>query len=278
MNQAADAALLKLSREHSLAEERIAMLSASANAANKEKKELSTQLRSIERALSNAVAEFEQERTRLATAYEDKIADLSLEGQGLKRLVQSKSKEIAYLKHLGRGILDARGEIERFLLESISDVKAEALIRKKAEEAAFRHSAAVGGSRTGSKGGTVILPSLSKASSASGLLGHQSKAESPAASQPAAPKVDLNDLSLAEREKVLRVLFSKINRASKPSHMRGEMAGDAAASRRERDDVHLADVDAEDEESKRSEFEREDDAEGSVLEGLAALGGRAAFA
>jgi hypothetical protein len=118
---------------------------------------------------------------KLARLVEDKDKEL----KKLKQAIKIKSDENSQLRSLSQMILDQRSEIEQFFIESLEEAKAECYKRKKEAE------------RKGN-----YFPSLSKK--------YDEKVSS------GAKNIDIKDLSSEDKEKVLRLLFAKINENYKP--------------------------------------------------------------
>ena len=100
--------------------------------------------------------------------------------------------ELRKVRGISREIVQQRAEVEQFFLEALEQIKEE--IRKKMQEERRLnrynpHAAAAGEQRS--------------------AIQNDSKSY--------ADKVDLNDLDWEDRERVLRLLFSKINAGVHPS-------------------------------------------------------------
>ena len=118
----------------------------------------------------------------------------------LKEDSRQKSKELKMLKSLSNVIIEQRSDIEQFFLEALEQIKEE--IRKKmTEEKKLKRFKLPGDSI----GGTA------------GSVGHTTGG-SQDQTKSYADKVDLNDLDWEDRERVLRLLFSKINAGVHPSN------------------------------------------------------------
>lgn len=166
---------------------------------NKKIKMLKSKIQILEKSLSQIVQDFEKEKTLLKKQNEDMLKGQENELSMLKEETRQKNKELKMLKSLSNVIIDQRSDIEQFFLEALEQIKEE--IRKKmAEEKRLKRFRAPGESI----GGTV------------GSLGQTGASHDQTKSY--ADKVDLNDLDWEDRERVLRLLFSKINAGVHPSH------------------------------------------------------------
>ena len=113
------------------------------------------------------------------------VEDKDKEIKKLRTVLKVKSEENSQLKSLSQMILDQRSEIEQFFIESLEEAKAECYKKKKEAE------------RKGN-----YFPNLSKKYDEKITIG--------------AKNMDIKDLSPEDKERVLRLLFSKINENYKP--------------------------------------------------------------
>ena len=196
----------KLRREVALNEQSVKEYAKQGFRQSKEIKELSARVKSLERTLSQSVQNFEREKDAIAKEDMRKIAEVELDSQGLRQLVRLKTKEVSHMKRLAAIILQKRNEVETFLLDSIEFVKAEIGRRRAEEERSMPRSRG-------------RLPALN-ASKPSNL---------PASAE---EHIDIRDLTWDDRERVLRLLFAKINNSAPfpqmpPHPLSDEGRGDA---------------------------------------------------
>ena len=109
-----------------------------------------------------------------------------------------KNKELRNVRALAQVILDQRSEVEQFFLEALEQIKEEIRKKNAIEKKQKKSVSMPGGSQIGPGG----VPTSNQQSMDGGREGAQ-KALS--------DKVDLNDLEWEDRERVLRLLFSKMN-------------------------------------------------------------------
>ena len=178
----------KLKREVQLNEQSVKEYAKQGFRQSREIKELGGKVKTLERSLGTTTREHEKEKQGLVATDRRKIAEMELDGQGLRQLVRMKTKELASVKKLAAIVLHKRNEVETFLLESIEQVKAE-IGRQRAEEERLLPR--------GSRG--QLLPSLTGGNRPSKL---PSSADE---------RVDIRDLTWDDRERVLRLLFARIN-------------------------------------------------------------------
>ena len=161
---------------------------------NKKIKMLKNKIQILEKSLSQIVQDFEKEKSLLKKQNEDIIRNQENELTMLKSESKQKNKELKMLKSLSNVIIEQRSDIEQFFLEALEQIKQE--IRKK-----MSHKNKI---QVDSIGGTM------------GSLGQTNGSNDQTKSY--SDKVDLNDLDWEDRERVLRLLFSKINAGVHPSH------------------------------------------------------------
>ena len=178
----------KLRREVQLNEQSVKEYAKQGFRQSKEIKELSTKVKNLERTISSSVREFEREKDTITQAGNKKINEAELDSAGLRQLVRLKTKELGHIKRLAAVILQKRNEVETFLLDSIETVKGEIGLRRAEERASARARGR--------------LPALAAASAPSNLPTSDEE------------HVDIRDLTWEDRERVLRLLFSRINSAS----------------------------------------------------------------
>lgn len=106
-----------------------------------------------------------------------------------------KNKEMKTLKSLVQMILDQRSDLEEFFLEAWDQVRKEILERKN-EQAPLN------------------LPEISKSSKSNSLVSQEKINESKER------RVRIKDLNLEERDKIMRIVFSKINSGAQPKNWR----------------------------------------------------------
>ena len=187
---------------------------------SREIKELQHKVKSLERSLSQVVRDFEKEKEMIILQHKQQVEELKIEESGLRQLVKLKNKELKNIRKLAQIILDQRTEVEQFFLEALEQVKSEvrrereerhkqavAQYRSQMREATSKSGGGGGGSGGGGGGGrghrfpAIRAPQqLAAAGGAASRLPMQPNS-----------KVDLRDLSWQDRERVLRLLFAKIN-------------------------------------------------------------------
>jgi hypothetical protein len=179
---------------------------------NKKIKLLKSKIHILENSLSQIVQDFEKEKHLLKKQNEEIIGGQQNELEMLREEFKAKAKELKMLKSLSNVIIEQRSDIEQFFLEALEQIKEE--IRKKIAEERKINKFRVPGE---SIGGTM------------GSMGHTTGG-SQDQTKNYADKVDLNDLDWEDRERVLRLLFSKINAGVHPSQNWKSIEGEGEQS------------------------------------------------
>lgn len=181
---------------------------------SKHQKKLITELRekveTLEKSLSHIIREFEVERLDVVKKADEEHQNSRVEIARLKKVVELKTKEMNRVKRLARNILDQRTEIEHFFLDSLEYVKNEiaknrSQYRKDAQVAYQQRMIAAHSGRANypkvrtfnqwDTSTNSVFNDLKEAETWAGIEG----------------KVDISDLTWEQRERVLRLLFAKIN-------------------------------------------------------------------
>lgn len=147
-------------------------------------KMLKEKIRAAENEMSQMSNDFEREKEMIINQFNAQFQDKIAELNNLREQVKIRSKELKNMKALAQMILDQRSDVEQFFLESLEQIKEEVQKRIIAE------------------GKTKKLP----------LINQKGKVYS--------DKVELSDLDWEDRERVLRLLFSKMNMGVPPTNWR----------------------------------------------------------
>ncbi|XP_032764015.1 LOW QUALITY PROTEIN: basal body-orientation factor 1 [Rattus rattus] len=165
---------------------------------------------SLENALTYMTAEFEAEVSKLQQkALIENQAGL-VEIDKLQQLLQMKDKEMNRIKKLARNILDERTEVEQFFLDALYEVKQQILISrrhyKQIAQAAFNLKMRM------ACAGKTEYPRIrtfdGREQSTNSVNQDLTEAEKWPTTQ---ENVDIRDLTWEQKEKVLRLLFAKMN-------------------------------------------------------------------
>ena len=210
----------KLKREVIMSVETEVLYAKKSNTQVRDARELQAKVKMLERSLSQVVRDFEKEKELEQIKAKQKVDELVMANTGLKQLLKLKNRELKNIRKLAQTILDQRTEVEQYFLEALEQVKNE--IRQKREDEYRLQMAEYNAQMrkaTASKGGvkfpSIKAPSHVGGSQADSILssmmggGGSRGGEGPKMSMN--DKVDLRDLSWEDRERVLRLLFAKIN-------------------------------------------------------------------
>ncbi|ETV97627.1 hypothetical protein, variant 3 [Aphanomyces invadans] len=97
----------------------------------REIKQLQAKVKTLEKSLCQVVHAFEKEKVLLATKTEKELDDVSLDADGLRKLLKLKNKELRNMKRLAQTILDQRTDVEQFFLDSLDMVKQQLVDERK---------------------------------------------------------------------------------------------------------------------------------------------------
>lgn len=165
------------------------------NNQNRKIKLLKSKIHILEKSLSQIVQDFEKEKTLLKYQNDQYIKEQQEEITNCSEEVKQKNRQLKQVKGLAREIIQQRSDVEQFFLEALEQIKEE--IRKKMTEERKQKR-------------------YSHLASIQGTAQEDSKDEGDEG-KTYADKVDLNDLDWEDRERVLRLLFSKINAGVNPT-------------------------------------------------------------
>lgn len=174
-----------------------------------ERREMVARIQGLESSVGSMAREYERRRVDDVEAAGRDAEDLATEVQGLRTLVRMKNDELRTVRRLAQAILGQRTEVEQFLVEALSEVKAEVRARRAERRKAQARAATVGA-------GGLSLPALVGLPSAPGGAVGGRTATSPLrarAAQQGAADIGLRDLDPEDRERVLSLLFAKINQS-----------------------------------------------------------------
>ncbi|OAJ36251.1 hypothetical protein BDEG_20444 [Batrachochytrium dendrobatidis JEL423] len=181
-------------------------------------KDLKLKIASMEHSLSHVVREFEYERTIIGDLARHELNQVREVADKLRASLARKTLEMKHIKRLAQHILNQRTELEQFFLEALEMVKSEMkkAREKQLKEAQMEYDKRM---RTMFKDRAPIPPVQSFRIQnknpldkflAETLIDKEDKAKS--ISNKA--KIDIKDLTWEDKERVLRILFAKMNGTS----------------------------------------------------------------
>lgn len=176
----------------------------------KQVKELRDKVSNLEHTLTQVIKENEAEKNELRHAHERSQEHNKMEIARLQKTIELKSKEASRVKKLAKSILDQRSEMEHFFLDSLELVKSEinrnrTQYRREAEAAYHQRMLAA---HSGQADYPRIRTFKSSKFSTNSVFSDLKEAEKWDGLD---TTVDISELTWEQREKVLRLLFAKMN-------------------------------------------------------------------
>ncbi|XP_010225569.1 PREDICTED: basal body-orientation factor 1 [Tinamus guttatus] len=175
--------------------------------------DLEDKVEKLEMALCHMSREFETETQR--TQHQALIQNEAsmVEVKKLQQLLEMKDREMNRVKKLARNILDERTEVERFFLDALYHVKQEIIAsrkhyREKAQTAYYRKMMEA---CAGKEEFPKIKTFTSNMNSTNSVYKDLEEAEKCCWGKIQFEKVDISELTWEQKERVLRLLFSKMN-------------------------------------------------------------------
>lgn len=203
----------RLRREIVLSSDKEAEYGRQRRKATVELSKLREEVAKLEEKLRTAGTRFVAERAAIRNGVKSDLEEQTLDAAGLRQLVRLKNKELKQIRSLAATVLNQRQEVERFFLEALDDVRAK--IRDERKRAAkdsaetYKLEMRTALATSAAPGAVAVFPAIR------GGRGELVAAEEsgPPSKLPVSDdvKVDLSELTWADKEKVLRLLFAKIN-------------------------------------------------------------------
>ena len=171
--------------------------------------ELQEKCDGLEALLKDAGKKFGEEKQAVQRALRKDLEDQTLDAAGLRQLLRLKNRELQHIKTHARTILEQRTEVETYFLEALEQCKTNIVADR---QAAYRQSLAdYRAKMAAATKGEMKGVAFPKIRTRQDLMFDDTL--NSASNLPVSPseKVHLSDLNWADREKVLRLLFAKIN-------------------------------------------------------------------
>ena len=165
-------------------------------------KDLTERVRKLERALSDALHDMEIERASWREKHDRELHEAQREADVARGKFRAQSKELRRVQKSAKAVLRERTELESFFHECLAQVKREAQEKREMEYRAAR--AAYSRSL---RGGSGPAPPAQLEPIQPGRKSGKGGDAGAAGGR----RVDVADLEPAERERVLRLLFARIN-------------------------------------------------------------------
>ncbi|KAJ3037794.1 hypothetical protein HDV00_001295 [Rhizophlyctis rosea] len=179
-------------------------------------KHLQMKIQSMEHALSHVVREFEHEREIIGRLARRELEEVRRVAEGLKAKLERRGMEMRHVKRLAQHILDQRTDLERFFMDALDTVRGEILrereqARREAQAEYHRRLRAVA-KLGGGVGVTVSVKDQEKDKAGGGGGGDLEGGGGGLASR--SKKVDIAELKWEDKERILRLLFARMNGVS----------------------------------------------------------------
>lgn len=173
-------------------------------------RELREKNSSLEQNLNQIIKDNEMERANLSEKHHYNEEHNKMEIARLNRALELKTKEMNRVKKLAKNILDQRGDMENFFLESLEYVKGE-IVRNRTQyrrdaEAAYHQR--IRAAQAGKAEYPKIRTFRNTKNSTNDIFSDIKEAEK---WNSVDTTVDISDLTWEQREKVLRLMFAKMN-------------------------------------------------------------------
>ncbi|XP_062863286.1 basal body-orientation factor 1 [Trichomycterus rosablanca] len=173
--------------------------------------ELKAKVETLEKAMVIKASEFEHEKAVVLERAVVRTQAGSVELEKLQKLLVMREQEMSRVKRLARNIVEQRSELELFLHEALAQVKQEILTSQiqYRQEAIQAYRKRMSEARSGRKDYPRIRTFTKAPHSTNSVYTDLEEAESWSNLQ--SSKVDISELTWEQKEKVLRLLFAKIN-------------------------------------------------------------------
>ncbi|KAK3708366.1 hypothetical protein QZH41_014832, partial [Actinostola sp. cb2023] len=172
--------------------------------------ELQEKVKTLEQALTHLVREFEGERGTLIEKADNETRSVRAEIARLQRIVELKTKEMNKVKRLAKNILDQRTEVEQFFLDSLEYVKNE-IVRNRVQyrrDAQAAYQQRMLDAHAGHGEYPMVRTFKPSDTSTNNVFEDLKVAERWTGME---GKIDIGDLTWEQRERILRLMFAKMN-------------------------------------------------------------------
>ncbi|CAM9565288.1 unnamed protein product [Ascophyllum nodosum] len=218
-------------RENTIMQDRDKEYARQGQAKNNELKRLRAQIATLTKALADGVVKTRNEGHRTPHEVAGELEERALDGEGLRHLLVLKNRELKHLRRLSQYILKQRNEVETFFLEALEETKRRIIDGQQAR----RRRAVAEDNNVGTRDSNnhrTIFPKIRDMSALdSGPLSSSLPTD-----RHTNIKVDIASLTWEDKERVLRLLFAKINNVqgsveNTPDHpLEAAMSGAAAVN------------------------------------------------
>ncbi|XP_051507897.1 basal body-orientation factor 1-like [Myxocyprinus asiaticus] len=181
--------------------------------------DLKTKVSTLEQALASMVAEFEWKKADIKQLAVVRTQASSVELDKLQKLLSIRERELSRVKRLARSVVEQRTDMEILFHEALNQVKQEILMERQQhrQEAEVNRSRRMNEVLLGKREYAHIRTFKKTPHSTNSISTGMEEAEK---SNLKNPKVKILEMVWEQRERVLRLLFAKMNdlKSKKPTH------------------------------------------------------------
>lgn len=199
----------KFGMEMQIAQAKESEYASQAQRQTREIKQLRASIKDLEKKMTESLAAIEREKYVEVSKNGRELEDMSLDVDGLRRLLRLKNKELRNLRRLAQTILDQRTEVEQFFIDALALVKSEIQDERKRQHDLDAERYHMEVKRSQGMRASLRFPKLQ--SPKAGPVPPPSAGAASTTTRHFSEKVDLRQLTWEERERVLRLVFAKIN-------------------------------------------------------------------
>lgn len=198
-----------LRRDLELARDKDAEYARQACHRKKETRRLEEKVEGLESELTAARRQFHADKLKVKKHLESALQEATLDASSVKQVLRLKNRELKQVRRLAQLVLDQRTDVEQFFLQALADVKQ--LIR---DDRKARYRVDLAEYRAKLRDATLqpahhAFPKIRALQAGKNMGVYDQHVDAPP--PPPGSKVYLHDLTLEDREHVLRLLFAKIN-------------------------------------------------------------------
>ncbi|KAJ8601300.1 hypothetical protein CTAYLR_007218 [Chrysophaeum taylorii] len=179
-----------------------------AHSRKREIAKLEAKVEELNALLREARVKFQADKVNLRKGLQANLEEQTLDAAGLRQMLRLKNRELRQLQRLAKLVLEQRTEVEQFFLDSLADVKAQIRLKRQAQ---YRSDVADYRAKIRQatlEPGAATFPKIRALQAGKPV---DTSVPNTTLPQAAGSKVYLKDLTLEDREHVLRLLFAKIN-------------------------------------------------------------------
>ena len=191
-----------------------------------------SKVQSLQNSLTRVMRDKEEERAVMARTQREEVDAMQAENESLRQQLRMRNREMRTLRELSKNVVDQRSELEQFFIDSLEVVKEEmareAAAQQQQQQGQGRGRHAGAGAGAGATRRRASARGFAKLSPLPGVRhGAPPPSRGVSTSSPAAASyrghisitvtnsseqgVDLRSLTWPQRERVLNVLFARIN-------------------------------------------------------------------